>query len=113
MNNYPYGYFHNSYRTTPNAENIQNGHSQNSGRQENGEPERAENNRARQQQTLEQTQMHPQYLTQPQNIHEQMLLVERQLARLINLIEENNQLLRSMQNQVVTTGGGGAVIVRM
>ncbi|ASB89005.1 hypothetical protein OZL92_18635 [Bacillus sonorensis] len=53
---------------------------------------------------------HPQHMTQ------RLKNLEDQMALLIKLMESNNQLLRSIeeqQNRVCTSGGGGSVIVRM
>ncbi|MEH6947793.1 hypothetical protein V7068_12110 [Bacillus sp. JJ634] len=44
-----------------------------------------------------------------QQITQRMTMLENQLGRLIQLIEQNNKLLRKMeqqQNRVVTSGGG-------
>ncbi len=46
---------------------------------------------------------------------QRMTNLESQLAKLISLIEENNQLIKSMEQQQnqVCAPGGGSVIVRM
>ena len=46
---------------------------------------------------------------------QRMANLESQLAKLISLIEENNQLIKSMEQQQnqVCAPGGGSVIVRM
>lgn len=51
----------------------------------------------------------------PQNIMPMKTSLEQRLDKLIKLIEENNQLLRSLEQQQnrVVTSGGGSVIVRM
>ncbi|ATH91916.1 hypothetical protein ACH95_18410 [Bacillus glycinifermentans] len=52
----------------------------------------------------------------PQQMTERLKSLEDQMALLIKLMESNNQLLRSIeeqQNRVCTSGGGGSVIVRM
>ncbi|MDF2682874.1 MAG: hypothetical protein K0R47_4064 [Brevibacillus sp.] len=51
----------------------------------------------------------------PQQIMQMMTSLEDRLDKLIKLIEDNNQLLRTIEQQqsrVITTGGG-TVIVRM
>lgn len=51
-----------------------------------------------------------------QQIMQRLGNLEQQVSTLIKLIEEHNELLRSIeqqQNRVITSGGGGAVIVRM
>jgi flagellar biosynthesis chaperone FliJ len=51
-----------------------------------------------------------------QQIVQRLGNLEHQVSTLIKLIEEHNNLLRSIeqqQNRVITSGSGGAVIVRM
>ncbi|WP_034671131.1 hypothetical protein, partial [Ectobacillus panaciterrae] len=49
-----------------------------------------------------------------QHIMQMMTSLEDRLDKLIKLIEDNNRLLRSIEQQSrVISGGGGAVIVRM
>ncbi|USK87456.1 hypothetical protein [Peribacillus asahii] len=65
---------------------------------------------------------HPNYPVQSmpefvdsQQITQRITMLENQLGRLIQLMEQNNKLLRKMEQQQnrVVTSGGGSVIVRM
>lgn len=51
----------------------------------------------------------------PQYMMQRITNLENQLAKLISLIEENNNLLKSMEQQQnqICAPGGGSVIVRM
>lgn len=107
---YPNGYFYNPFSINPNM-----GASQNVENRPNdvNQQHRPENSRMYSQQNFENPMLRPSYMM-PQNFHQQMIYIERQLSHLISLIEENNRLLQSLQQQQrVVTSGGGAVIVRM